>query len=119
MNKYDIERVNEKARKYADWVKQQCGNTLPITNVVLDALENAYATGMFHAINGMWRKVTPKDYPAPYTEVLALGETGDVGLLQVILDKEHGNAPIWFPRVNCKITHWMPIPTPPTNTDKE
>lgn len=118
MNKYEIEEVNKKARKYSDWVKAQCGNTMYLTDQFLDSLENAYATGMLHALNGLWRKVTPMDYPPSYTDVLCLGETGDVGILQVIYDAKHGNAPVWHPRVKCKITHWMPIPEKPKTEDK-
>ncbi len=75
----------------------------------------AYIAGATEALASQWIELTPNSTPPINQDVLCLGETGDVAVLQMTYShlKPMGYQLTWLPKVNCKITHWMPIPSLP------
>lgn len=69
-----------------------------------------FTTGALWMLSNSWREFSPRNCPPFYTDVLVLGETGDVAIRQIIHDSKDSRISVWYPKVKCKITHWMPIP---------
>ncbi len=112
-----MKNIEQKAEEYAINAMQGIVEKYQSApwNEFRDALAEIYKAGAKEALAGQWIELTPNSSPPLNQEVLCLGDTGDVAVLQMVYTnlRPMGHQLTWLPKVKCRITHWMPIPELP------